>query len=77
MNNKECRRYEHRPGFSRPNGKSSVFISCPFCGWEVEAYLWSLAGVGKRCPGCGAMHYYSGKTCRPISTAMGDVSTNG
>lgn len=29
---------------------------CPFCGEEVWAYKWSLAGSGKKCPQCGAKH---------------------
>ena len=34
----------------REHGRSTVFITCPFCGWKTEAYIWSLAGSGKRCP---------------------------
>jgi hypothetical protein len=34
-------------------GRTVVYITCPFCGTEVRAYLWSLAGSGKRCT-CGA-----------------------
>lgn len=34
-------------------GRSSVTIICPFCGTYVTAFLWSLAGSGKRCT-CGA-----------------------
>ena len=33
-------------------GRSSIVIECPFCGAWVTAYLWSLAGSGKRCV-CG------------------------
>jgi hypothetical protein len=35
-------------------GRSSVTIHCPFCRGEVTAFLWSLAGGGKRCH-CGAL----------------------
>lgn len=35
-------------------GKSAVHIECPFCRAVSTAYLWSLAGSGKRCS-CGAM----------------------
>lgn len=28
---------------------------CPFCGEYVLGYVWSLAGSGKRCPGCRAL----------------------
>lgn len=49
-------RREHRrtPGPSTV-GRSIVYITCPFCGEEVTAYLWSLNGSGKRCH-CGAKH---------------------
>ena len=30
------------------------WIECPWCKREVKAYLWSLAGGGKRCS-CGAL----------------------
>jgi hypothetical protein len=38
----------------RTSGRSSVTLCCPFCSAHVTAYLWSLAGGGKRCY-CGAM----------------------
>lgn len=38
-----------RPGVSE-FGRSAVFVTCPFCGRKTEAYVWSLAGSGKRCP---------------------------
>lgn len=34
-----------------------VGIRCPFCDTVTEAYLWSLAGSGKKCV-CGAKHTY-------------------
>lgn len=34
-------------------GKTRIAVDCPFCGVELIAYLWSLAGSGKRCQ-CGA-----------------------
>ncbi len=37
-------------------GRSYCYITCPFCNTEVKAYIWSLSGCGKRCPGCGALH---------------------
>lgn len=39
-------------------GKSRIFIECPFCGTRFWAYLWSLAGGGKKCENkkCGAKH---------------------
>ena len=33
-------------------------IRCPFCESVTEAYAWSLAGSGKRCNGCSAVHRY-------------------
>lgn len=35
-------------------GRSSIAIVCPFCHRSLTAYLWSLAGGGKRCV-CGAL----------------------
>lgn len=37
-------------------GKSSISIACPFCDYHFIAYVWSLAGCGKKCPQCGAIH---------------------
>lgn len=34
-------------------GKTRVSVDCPFCGTELIAYVWSLAGSGKKCQ-CGA-----------------------
>lgn len=48
----ETRRYEATHGVATM-GRAPVYIICPFCGVKVTAYLWSLAGRGKRCP-CGA-----------------------
>lgn len=44
---------------SRSVGRILVEIVCPFCGDSVRAYLWSLAGSGKRCE-CGAVLGQSG-----------------
>ena len=35
-------------------GRTHVGLKCPFCAATVLAYLWSLAGSGKRCE-CGAV----------------------
>lgn len=35
----------------------TIKIRCPFCGIVVKAHVWSLAGSGKRCPECGAVHH--------------------
>ncbi len=37
------------------HGRSTMWADCPFCGAEVIAYTWSLAGGGKRCGMCGAL----------------------
>lgn len=42
-------------------GRTRILIECPFCGAEVWAFVWSLAGSGKRCP-CGALHGSLGTT---------------
>lgn len=54
----------HRPGCEaraykvkserREHGRSTIRFDCPFCDAEIEAYIWSLCGGGKRC-GCGAI----------------------
>lgn len=59
----EVREHRSVPGPSTM-GRSIVWITCPFCGTEVTAYLWSLAGSGKRCP-CGAKHNGYGQTTAP------------
>lgn len=43
----------HRTGLEYP---SSIiwYFRCPWCDHEIKAYLWSLAGGGKRCL-CGAI----------------------
>ena len=38
-------------------GRSTIKIDCPFCGNTVTAYVWSLAGCGKKCY-CGVLHYH-------------------
>ena len=35
-----------------------IGIKCPFCESVTEAYAWSLAGSGKRCNNCSAVHRY-------------------
>lgn len=54
---REIREYTVSGGRSQ-FGTSFIFIICPFCGEKVKAYLWSLAGTGKKCPECGAIHTY-------------------
>ena len=49
----ETRDFAIEGGRSAP-GRSTVVILCPYCNAHVTAYLWSLAGGGKRCE-CGAL----------------------
>lgn len=35
-----------------------IGIKCPWCESVTEAYAWSLAGSGKRCSNCTAVHRY-------------------
>lgn len=39
-------------------GRTRILVRCPFCRVEEWAYIWSMAGKGKKCPGCGAKHFY-------------------
>jgi hypothetical protein len=57
----ERREHERTDGYSVASGRSHCYITCPFCGESVKAYLWSLAGGGKRCT-CGALHDNYGHT---------------
>ena len=52
-------------GYVPAMGRSSVTITCPVCGTDVVAFVWSLAGSGKRCPGCQCVHSHYGGTWRP------------
>lgn len=54
---------------SRSNGRSSIDIQCPFCLAVIEAYLWSLAGGGKRCT-CGAKHHRYGYSMPPETASQ-------
>ena len=53
-------------------GSSCYYIECPFCRREIKAYIWSLAGCGKRCY-CGAKHTYLNGTVPPA--AQGEQKT--
>lgn len=53
----------------REFGRIKVEIHCPFCEDDVEAYLWSLAGSGKRCP-CGALLTQVGAWKRKDTSAV-------
>lgn len=43
-------------GYVAEFGRAHFTLICPFCNISVKVYVWSLAGGGKVCPGCGAMH---------------------
>lgn len=53
-------------------GRSTVIITCPWCQADTEAYVWSLAGSGKRCVKCGALHTYRGISYRRVDKGSGD-----
>ena len=33
---------------SSRHGRSTMMVKCPFCEEEIEVYIWSLAGSGKK-----------------------------
>lgn len=61
-------------GYIGTFGRASVKIVCPFCGTIVTAYIWSLAGGGKKCPDCGAIHTAMGGSF-PIKKPTNDKET--
>lgn len=48
-------------------GRSTIDIRCPFCTVVTTAYVWSLAGSGKRCVlrSCRALFDGRGHARRP------------
>lgn len=62
MNDTEIKQHT-RTGAVSSFGKSYTFITCPFCGEETKAFLWSLAGSGKKCT-CGVIHTGYGTTIK-------------
>ncbi len=52
--------------YSMPNGRSYIYIKCPFCGTKVRAYVWSLAGGGKKCTGCNTQFANFGTAYKPL-----------
>ncbi len=68
----EERNYYRRDG-GRQAGRSFIVIECPFCVNDVETYLWSLAGGGKRCPWCGAMLSHYGKAYKKPKEKTNDI----
>lgn len=63
---KQCTPYEIIDECSQPNGRSRILIECPYCQKRVWGFLWSLAGSGKKCPGCGAKHTLRIGTMREV-----------
>jgi len=61
---RETKQHERSRTYSQ-FGTSYCYIKCPFCGAEVRAYVWSLAGGGKKCT-CGALHGSYGMTFAPL-----------
>lgn len=55
---KQHEQFNYRAEF----GTANVQVRCPFCSTVVKAYIWSMAGGGKKCPGCGAIHTGHGLT---------------
>lgn len=49
-------------------GKTRILIACPFCQGTFWAYVWSLAGSGKRCEHCGAWHGSFGAYPKKVET---------
>ena len=50
------RKYRVLGRTSSPCGQTTITIRCPWCDSSFTAYVWSLAGSGKRCPSCGSLH---------------------
>lgn len=42
-------------GYYSNFGTTYIYIRCPHCNGKTRAYVWSLAGSGKKCNDCGAM----------------------
>lgn len=64
LSEREIRPHE-KYGYSAQFGRANVQVKCPFCFHTVTAYVWSLAGGGKKCK-CGALHGSFGMTFAPI-----------
>lgn len=50
--NKQVIAPAYQSNFRAEHGKSTVDVECPFCLQTTNAYVWSLAGGGKRCGTC-------------------------
>ena len=54
--------------YREAGGRSFFYLTCPWCGARTRCYIWSFSGVGKRCPGCGALHGSTGMSKKRIKT---------
>lgn len=70
----EDKRQHEQFNYRAEFGTANVQIRCPFCGTVTKAYVWSLTGGGKKCPGCGAIHTGHGMTFRKTPAIGTDVS---
>ncbi len=44
---------------SNAPGRRRLAYACPACGRDCEAFAWSMAGSGKRCPHCNEVAHLS------------------
>ncbi len=65
----EERKDNYRTNTVSEFGRSYYFITCPFCGVEVKAYVWSISGGGKKCE-CGAKHNKYGQSVKDLTTTI-------
>lgn len=49
-------------------GRSTIDIRCPFCSQITTAYVWSLAGSGKRCETRSCRALFNGRGRAALST---------
>ena len=68
-NGKYEMRQHRKYGYVSDFGKSTVEIVCPFCGKHIRAYVWSLAGKGKKCY-CGVLHGSWGVSMRKMRVPL-------
>jgi hypothetical protein len=62
----ESRTFSYRTRRSTPTGQIPVEFECPWCGVTVHTWLWSLAGGGKRCPGCKSFNNGYGQSWKHV-----------
>lgn len=57
MANKEQIKHEPLYHYYPLHGRTTAWLDCPYCGYPVQVYIWSLCGSGKKCPKCGVIHH--------------------